>query len=105
MSTDPFPIQIAQLPAFDGPFDAHRLAADGCEVLFATYPGGTTIPDHHHDTDNVGVITKGELVLLVDGHDSRYGPGDWYHVLPGQTHGARFETATCEIEFWFQPAD
>ncbi len=30
---------------------------------------------------------------------------DWYHVLPGQTHGARFETATCEIEFWFQPAD
>lgn len=104
MSTDPFPTQIAQLPVFDGPFDARHLSAEGCEVLFASYPAGTTIPDHHHDTDNVGVITTGELILLIDGHEKRYGPGDWYHVPPGQTHGARFETSTCEIEFWFQPA-
>jgi len=100
----PFPPQIAGLPAFAGPFDAHRLAAEGCEVLFATYPAGTTIAEHRHDTDNVGVITAGELVLIVDGDERRYGPGDWYHVPPGQPHAARFEQPTCEIEFWFQPA-
>ena len=74
--------RIQDLPD-DGPFDAYRLAADDAEVLFATYPGGTTIDAHDHDTDNVGVIIQGELVLTMDGVESRYGPGDWYHVPPG----------------------
>jgi quercetin dioxygenase-like cupin family protein len=95
------PPLIRTLPPFDGPFDAFRLAAEGCEVLFATYPGGTTIDPHQHDTDNVGVITAGELLLTIDGVETRYRPGDWYHVPPGTEHGARFEQDTAEIEFWF----
>lgn len=98
-----FPPQIESLPAFDGPFDAYRLEAAGCDVLFASYPAGTTIGDHDHDTDNVGIITAGELILIIDGDENRYGPGDWYHVPPSQTHAARFETDTSEIEFWFSP--
>jgi hypothetical protein len=31
-----FPDQISRLPAFDGPFDAYKLAAEGCDVLFAS---------------------------------------------------------------------
>lgn len=42
-----FPNRIAQLPPFDGPFDAYRLAAEGCQVLSASYPAGTVIADHH----------------------------------------------------------
>ena len=60
-----FPPEIEALPAFDGPFDAHRLRAEGCDVLFATYPAGTSIAPHTHPTDNVGVITQGRLVLTV----------------------------------------
>ncbi|MEO7398036.1 MAG: cupin domain-containing protein [Ilumatobacteraceae bacterium] len=97
------PPQIQQLPAFDGPFDARRLSADGCDVLFASYPAGTAIADHEHETDNVGVITAGELILIVEGRESRHGVGDWYHVSPGQVHAARFEIPTAEIEFWFTP--
>jgi quercetin dioxygenase-like cupin family protein len=100
-----FPPEIEALPDFDGPFDAHRLGADGCEVLFATYPAGTTIAPHTHRTDNVGVITKGQLVLTVDGPDgdsvTSYGPGDWYHVPAETEHAARFDTDSAEIEFWF----
>ena len=96
-----FPARIRDLPPFAGPFDAHRLEAEGCEVLFASYPAGTTIEPHDHDTDNYGVITRGELVLIVDGKEQRYGPGDWYHLLAGQQHAARFEVDTSEIEFWF----
>ena len=98
---DFLPPRIRALPDFDGPFDAFRLAADGADVLFATYPAGTTIDPHHHETDNVGVIIRGELILTVDGEDSRYGPGDWYHVSPGRTHAAQFDQDTAEIEFWF----
>ena len=96
-----FPERIRSLPPFDGPFDAFRLAASGCEVLFASYPAGTTIDPHSHETENCGVITEGELFLTVDGVERRYGPGDWYHLAPGQPHSARFEVATSEIEFWF----
>jgi quercetin dioxygenase-like cupin family protein len=47
------------------------------------------------------VITRGELILIVDDEETRYRAGDWYHVPPKQTHAARFETDTAEIELWF----
>jgi quercetin dioxygenase-like cupin family protein len=96
-----FPQQLQALPKFDGPFDAFKLEAKDCDVLFASYPAGTTIPPHTHDTDNVGVITQGELVLIIDGLETRYKAGDWYHVPANITHAARFDETTSEIEFWF----
>ncbi len=96
-----FPGQIRELEEFEGPFEAFRLPAEDCDVLFASYPAGTTIDPHRHDTDNVGVITAGELVLTVGGETSIYGPGDWYHVGAGVEHSAEFAVDTSEIEFWF----
>lgn len=102
MSQSHFPDRIQTLPPFEGPFEARRLAAEGCEVLFASYPAGTRIEPHMHPTQNCGVITRGELVLLTDGEERRYGPGDWYRLDAGQEHAARFEVETSEIEFWFE---
>lgn len=92
---------ISSLSAFAGPFDAYQLDAENCKVLFASYPAGTSIDAHTHPTENCGVITHGELLLTVDGQETRYGVGDWYHLPPGRLHAARFEVATSEIEFWF----
>jgi quercetin dioxygenase-like cupin family protein len=104
-NVDHFPPQIQALRTFDGPFDAYRLPAERCDILLATYPAGTIISPHRHDTDNVGVITKGRLNLVIDGEETSYGPGHWYHVPTGVEHTARFDTDTdsAEIEFWFQP--
>jgi len=99
-----FPKLLRKLPPFEGPFDAFRLEAKDCEVLFASYPKGTAIKSHHHDTENVGVITQGELVLTVGGNEIRYGVGAWYHLPAGVQHSARFEVETSEIEFWFRAA-
>jgi quercetin dioxygenase-like cupin family protein len=96
-----FPQLLRHLPAFDGPFDAFKLEAKGCDLLFASYPKGTVIPPHNHETENVGVITQGELILIVDGKETRYRAGDWYHVAARAKHAARFEVETSEIEFWF----
>ena len=96
-----FPERIRSLPPFDGPFDAFRLSADGCDVLFASYPAGTVIEPHAHETANWGVITQGELILRIGTKETRYRPGDWYQVAAGQSHAARFEMDTSEIEFWF----
>ena len=102
MSRDHFPELICRLPAFDGPFEAFRLAADGCDVLFASYPAGTTIEPHDHPTRNCGVITDGELFLTSGGEEKRYGVGDWYFLDAHEQHSARFEVDTSEIEFWFK---
>jgi quercetin dioxygenase-like cupin family protein len=96
-----FPDQIRGLPKFDGPFDAFKLQAKGCDVLFASYPAGTTISPHRHETENVGVITQGELILTMNDEERRYGPGHWYHVPAKAEHAATFEQDTSDIEFWF----
>ena len=101
MARTDFPSLIDALPSFEGPFEARRLAADGCEVLLATYPAGTVIEAHTHETENCGVITYGELIMICQGEERRYRPGEWYQLAPGREHAARFEVATGEIEFWF----
>lgn len=102
MNADHFPKLIQSLPEYAGKFDARRLDAKDCEVLFATYPAGTVIETHSHETENCGVITEGELILTTDGKQTRYGPGDWYHLARNQEHSAKFNDRTSEIEFWFK---
>jgi quercetin dioxygenase-like cupin family protein len=100
-----FPDRILALPQFEGPFDARRLVARGCDVLFASYPAGTSIEPHSHPTENVGVVTSGQLIISTGAGERRLAPGEWYHLLPGERHWARFEVETSEIEFWFDPSE
>lgn len=97
-----YPELIRKLPEFEGRFEAFRLEAKGCDVLFASYPAGTVIEPHCHDTENVGIITKGQLRLTMDGKISTISAGEWYHVPAGAEHAAEFEDDTAEIEFWFR---
>lgn len=97
-----YPNRIKELPLYDGQFDAYKLAAKDADVLFASYPAGTDIPAHTHDTDNYGVITRGELQLTMNGRTERIKTGEWYHVPAHAEHAARFDVDTDEIEFWFK---
>lgn len=97
-----YPDRIKTLPLYDGRFDAYKLEAMGADVLFASYPAGTVIPEHTHDTDNHGVITRGQLLLTIDGVETIVNPGQWYHVPAHAPHSAIFEVDTDEIEFWFK---
>lgn len=98
-----FPQKIRQLPVYQGAFDAHHLHAEDCEVLFASYPAGMKIELHDHDSENHGVVSKGELVMVVEGETQRFGPGDWYFLKAQQEHAASFSVDTSVIEFWFKP--
>lgn len=102
MKRSDFPPRIRALESFSERFHAFRLPAENCDVLFASYPAGTQIEPHRHDTENWGVVTKGELCITVGGRETRYGPGAWYHVPAQAEHSARFDVDTEEIEFWFR---
>ena len=99
--TGKYPDRIKKLPLYDGRFDAHKLQAEGCDVLFASYPAGTSIPSHTHDTDNHGVITRGELILTINDEVSIIHAGEWYHVPAYTEHAAQFDIETDVVEFWF----
>ncbi len=98
-----YPDKIRSLPLFDGNFDAYKLSAENCDVLFASYPAGSTVDPHTHHTENHGVVTRGELILTVAGLKKRYGVGEWYHVPADTLHHAEFESNTDTIELWFNP--
>ena len=96
-----YPEKIRQLPTYEGRFEAFQLRAEHCDVLFASYPAGTRIEPHSHDTENVGIITTGQLLLTMDGTTRTISAGEWYHIPAGKTHAAEFDQDTTEIEFWF----
>ena len=66
------------------------------------YPRGTVVEPHAHPTRNCGVIIRGELPLICNGKETRYGVGHWYSLDANVQHVARFEVDTSEIEFWFK---
>ena len=96
-----FPDLIRSLDNYEGQFNAFQLAAKGCKVLFASFEAGKEVAPHSHETENVGVVIKGELCLTQNGVERRYGVGEWYHSDRHQMHSARFEQDSAEIEFWF----
>ncbi|WP_036478503.1 cupin domain-containing protein [Myxosarcina sp. GI1] len=97
-----FPDKIRTLPIFQGRFEANRLTTENVDIYFASYSQGTEIEAHQHNSDNHGVVTQGELILIVDGKEEYYSLGDWYHLKPHQVHAARFDRDTFIIEFWFK---
>lgn len=100
--SDLLPRRITALPRSQGLLGAFRLAADGCDVLFVSAPAGTDLPSHDHDTDNLGVVITGEVVVTAEGKEQRYGPGEWYEVLAGQQHAVRFDVDTVQLELRFE---
>ena len=98
---DYFPEIIQKLPAFEGQFEAFRLAADHCDVLLSSYPAGTVVTAHSHDTENVGIVTRGVLLLTMRGKTEKFGTGEWYHVPKGAEHAAEFPEDAALNEFWF----
>jgi quercetin dioxygenase-like cupin family protein len=98
---DKYPDKIKALPLYNGRFDAYKLKAQGCDVLFASYPAGKSIASHCHDTDNHGVIIRGELKLDMNGEVTTISAGQWYHIPANTEHAADFEVETDQMEFWF----
>lgn len=97
-----YPKLIRELTKWDGHFEAFKLPAENCDVLFASYHEGEKIEPHHHDTENVGIITEGELILTLNGQEERFKVGEWYHIPTFAEHAARTESDTRVIEFWFK---
>ncbi|HUQ16886.1 MAG TPA: cupin domain-containing protein [Candidatus Saccharimonadales bacterium] len=64
----------------------------------------TVVGSHKHDMEEIGVVTKGSLVMVIAGEQRILTPGDSYRAPVGATHGARvFEEAAQVIAVWSPP--
>lgn len=80
--------------------------ADGATVSVTDLEPRTVIETHKHEREQVGLVTKGTLVLVIAGEQRILAPGDTYRVPPGASHGARvFEETAQVITIWAPPLD
>jgi quercetin dioxygenase-like cupin family protein len=78
--------------ALDGEFSERALRAKlealGYRVARYTYPPGTVFPDHRHEVDKIDAVVSGSFRLVISGHLTMLGPGDWIDVPRGAVHSA-----------------
>jgi quercetin dioxygenase-like cupin family protein len=76
----------------DGPLSEEsmrrKLEAAGYMVIRYTYPAGTAFPEHTHNVDKIDAVVSGRFRMVVAGHFTILGPGDWVEVPRGVHHTA-----------------
>ena len=65
-----------------------KLEALGYRVARYVYDPGTVFPDHTHGVDKIDAVVSGRFRLVVGGHLSVLGPGDWVAIPRGAVHSA-----------------
>jgi quercetin dioxygenase-like cupin family protein len=78
--------------ALDGEFSEaalrRKLEAQGYRVARYVYPPGTVFPDHKHDVEKIDAVVSGRFRLIIGGHITMLGPGEWAPVPRGVIHSA-----------------
>ena len=65
--------------------------AKGPSHFFLKYAAGLVTPLHHHSSDHYVTTVSGNLVLVVDGKETRVPPGSFFSFTGGAPHAARCE--------------
>ncbi|MFB6150430.1 MAG: cupin domain-containing protein [Haloarculaceae archaeon] len=68
--------------AVDGVHLTQLAVGEEMSLQFFHVEPGAVVPEHSHPHEQVGYITSGSGVFVVDGEEFPVGPGDSY-VLPG----------------------
>jgi quercetin dioxygenase-like cupin family protein len=80
--------------------------ADGATIAVSDLAPRTVIDTHKHEAEQVGLVTRGSLVLVIAGEQRILTPGDTYRVPPGTSHGARaFEEPVQIVAIWVPPLE
>ena len=80
------------------------LQADHATVILMELAPRTVLETHKHDVEEIGVVMKGSLVVVIAGEQRILAPSDSYRVPPGASHGARvFEEPTQLLAVWAPP--
>ncbi|MEK7183681.1 MAG: cupin domain-containing protein [Patescibacteria group bacterium] len=73
-----------------------RLLRDGYTVIHEYDDrAGEEFPDHTHDTNQILIVIRGDLVIHMDGSDSTLKPGDELFFPPQKVHAVKIGPDGC----------
>ena len=76
----------------------HAVGGDQVLVCRVNYDPGFGVGTHAHEhTEQVMIVSEGELELTVEGETRTLGPGDWAVIGRGVEHAVRTKTGA---QFW-----
>ena len=79
------------------------LFGEGVMVALITFEPGAVVPLHSHPHEQLGIVIRGELVLVVGGVDHRLAPLDGYAIPGGVEHSAQCGPDGVLVLDVFQP--
>ena len=82
---------------------ARPLFGNGAMVNLVELDPGIVVPQHSHREEQLGLVLRGQQVLIVDGIEYPLGPMEGYVIPAGMEHGARFGPEGATVIDVFQP--
>jgi quercetin dioxygenase-like cupin family protein len=64
---------------------------------------GCAVPAHAHPEEQIGLVTEGLLVLVLDGEEHRLGAGHAYTIPGGVRHSGAAGPEGCKVVDVFTP--
>lgn len=103
--TEPQFVRLATVKAFELAAGAigRPLFGDGAMINLVELEPDSVFPVHSHPHEQLGVVLRGEQVLVIDGVERSLGPMDGYVIPAGMEHGARFGPEGATVLDIFQP--
>jgi quercetin dioxygenase-like cupin family protein len=74
-------------------FTAQLRQAGFGEFVTVEWPANGALDEHSHPFESRALILSGEITLGVDGRETRYAPGETFHLLRGMLHTERYGPA------------
>ena len=73
-------------------------------MIVYEYAPRTIVATHKHDVEQLGVVMKGSLTMVIAGEQRILMVGDTFRIPPGTAHGARvFEEITQVVQVFAPP--
>jgi quercetin dioxygenase-like cupin family protein len=98
-------IKLTEAPGFEAaPGVLMRpLFGEGAMLNLVELEPGAVVPRHSHPHEQLGLVTRGLLVLVVDGVEHELGPNEAYVMPSGLEHEGRGGREGATVLDVFQP--
>ncbi|MHB9287804.1 cupin domain-containing protein [Halobacteriales archaeon Cl-PHB] len=101
------PADSETVEAVEGVHLTPLASGDRMTVVHFHIEPGATVPDHSHDYEQAGYVTKGTFTFVIDGEEFVIGPGESFVVPSGVAHTAenRADVPVSGVDVFSPPMD